>query len=92
MSRSYKKTPVCKDQGTRWMKCQASKAVRRYAEDIGDGGSYKKLFCSYNICDYRTILPYRKALHEWITSNHLWTHEKTFRDFSLSWQKDYKRK
>ncbi len=37
MSRSYKKTLVCKDQGTRWMKRQASKAVRRYAEDIRTG-------------------------------------------------------
>lgn len=92
MSRSYKKTPVCKDQGTRWMKRQASKTVRRYAEDISNGGSYKNLFCSYNICDYRIVQTYQQAIDDWNTSKYLWTHQKTFKDFLLSWHKYYKRK
>jgi len=54
MSRSYKK-PYIKDGGRSKKKEKrlASKAVRNYKEDISNGKSYKKLYCSYNICDYR---------------------------------------
>lgn len=53
MSRSYKKTPVSKDGGCKkWVKRQAAKAVRRYDGKIAKGGSYKKLFEQWNICDY----------------------------------------
>lgn len=44
MSRSIKKTPVCKEQASRWIKRQASKAVRRYPHDISFGKSYRKIF------------------------------------------------
>ncbi|MCT4584441.1 MAG: hypothetical protein N4A54_05895 [Peptostreptococcaceae bacterium] len=59
MSRSYKKTPVLKDSGdNKWVKRQASKSVRRYKYIIKSGSSYKKLYCSYNICDYRFFRPW----------------------------------
>ena len=35
----------------RWWKRQASKAVRR--ADVQDGGTYKRVYDSYDICDYR---------------------------------------
>ena len=55
MSRSYYKYPSFKDYSrnhTRWAKRQASKAVRR-DWNIGDGSDYKKVYCRYNIFDYR---------------------------------------
>ena len=52
MSRSYKKA-IIKDHGksTYIDKRMASKAVRR-CKNVGNGGAYKKVFCSYDICDY----------------------------------------
>ena len=51
MSRSYKK-PYIKQDGTKWAKRLANKRVR-HTEDVGNYGSYKKVFCSYDISDYR---------------------------------------
>jgi hypothetical protein len=57
MSRSYKKTPVIKDtscKGTRYKsgKQIANRAVRNH-DDVPNGGSYKKVYCSWNISDWR---------------------------------------
>jgi len=52
MSRSFRKTPKITG-GTRKGKRLASKAVRNYKNDISDGKSYKKIYCSWNIRDYR---------------------------------------
>ncbi|MGN0587182.1 MAG: hypothetical protein ACI4JF_07845 [Oscillospiraceae bacterium] len=52
MSRSYKKVLVAKDKNSPYGKRQAVKSVRR-GENIACGGQYKKLYCSYNICDHR---------------------------------------
>lgn len=56
MSRSYKKTPWCGDNKGKWKKRRASKAVRRYLkrhpEDLCQGAQYKKIYDSWDICDY----------------------------------------
>jgi hypothetical protein len=56
MSRSYRK-PIIKDgYGSRWKpraKRWANKAVRLYPFKITDGGSYKLLYNSWDICDWR---------------------------------------
>ena len=52
MSRSYKRHPVTKDKNYKFGKRLAVKAVRR-DDGISNGKSYKKKFCSWNICDYR---------------------------------------
>ena len=58
MSRSRKKFPVVKDNDSkskhRWQqKTLANRAVRR-CRDIPSGkAGYKKVYCSWNICDYR---------------------------------------
>jgi len=54
MSRSYKKA-IIKDHNS-GMKRIANKAVRNQ-EIVPDGGGFKKVFCSYSICDY--LLDYR---------------------------------
>jgi hypothetical protein len=53
MSRSYKKVPGFghRPRKKRELKRFASKAVRR-ASDVQDGKGYRKLSCSYNICDW----------------------------------------
>jgi len=58
MSRSYKKVPCHKDysrsnNGTRYSKRLASKAVRKYEGEISDGRNYSKIYCSWNITDYK---------------------------------------
>ena len=51
MSRSYKKPWIC-DRNP-YSKNQANRKVRRYKRKIKDGKSYRKLYNSYNICDYK---------------------------------------
>ena len=68
MSRSYYKYPSFKDYSrnhTRWAKRQASKAVRR-DWNIGNGSDYKKVYCRYNIFDYRwTYYTNQEILDSW---------------------------
>lgn len=76
MSRSYKRTPVLQDtygcKTKKWSKRQASKAVRRYINYIANGSAYKKIYCTWNICDYRMREPWNvytkkdyKSKKEW---------------------------
>ena len=53
MSRSFKKTHIVKDH-TKGMKRFANKAVRNTLE-LSSGSSFKKVFCSYDISDYKFI-------------------------------------
>ena len=52
MSRSYKKHPVIACAKNPTGKREANKKVRR-SKSITKGKSYRKLYCSYNICDYK---------------------------------------
>ena len=54
MSRSYKRIPVCKQQNYKLGKKQANRLVRKTKEPIANGSAFKKVFCSWDICDYRT--------------------------------------
>lgn len=53
MSRSFKKVPGYKDRNP-WYKRHANRIVRRRQNwrKIGSGKDYKKLVCSYDICDW----------------------------------------
>lgn len=53
MSRSYRKFAVSKDSNSAFGKRMANKAVRR-AADVPRGGRFKRYYCSWNICDYRS--------------------------------------
>lgn len=50
MSRSYKKNPINKYAKNPAGKREANKKTRR-SNNIPNGRGFKKLFCSYNICD-----------------------------------------
>jgi len=54
MSRSYKKHSYC-GSNTKSYKRLANKAVRR-RKDVSDGKFFRKIWCSYDICDYGHIL------------------------------------
>jgi hypothetical protein len=59
MSRSYKKA-FYSDQGdASHSKRQASKRIR-HAKDVGDGRSYKKHYCSWDICDHKHLSEYEQ--------------------------------
>jgi len=55
MSRSYKKSPVFGDKANKWVKRQASKAVRR-ERYLDNGGAYKKCYEQWNIRDFAYAL------------------------------------
>ena len=52
MSRSYKKTPRSGDQKDKFFKTYANRKLRRDKFHNLQHNSYKKNFCSYDICDY----------------------------------------
>ena len=91
MSRSYKKSPWSGDSGP-WWKRQANKKVRRYKKDLSNGKDYKKLYCSWDICDYGSY----KTLNSWLTfakdksNNHYcWDTEYDETKEILKWKKWY---
>lgn len=59
MSRSYRKNLIWTQLQTRnsWAgpraKRHANKKIRKYKGYIPNGMAYKKLYCSWNICDWR---------------------------------------
>lgn len=88
MSRSYKRVPCCRDYN-KGAKKYANRYVRRNYFLIPSGMAYKKLFCSYNICDYKffdSFRSYRKAVIQY--------HRKKYSDKELyrMWYRDYKMK
>lgn len=64
MSRSYKKTPWCGDHKGKIKKRIANQSVRRQLrrdlELVPQRGAYKKLYCSWEICDYGWILTWKE--------------------------------
>ena len=88
MSRSYKKIPCCKDHN-KGMKKYANRYVRRNFFVVPSGTAYKKLFCSWNICDYKFLESF-SSYKKWSSKyNH-----KSYTDAELyrMWYKYYKMK
>lgn len=95
MSRSYKKSPVCNDHctpGTRWAKNRAARAVRRCKDEIADGKAYRKLYCSWNIHDYRFYKTRTQAIHEWETTDWIRLSKLTRQQAIQKWSQYYRRK
>lgn len=64
MSRSYRKFPLCKcERSCKWGKKQANKRVRRYKGEISNGRNYKKLYESWEICDYAFSETWKEYSH-----------------------------
>ena len=63
LSRSYRRPFVTQTMygGAKWEKRQANKKVRR-TKNVGNGKNYKRIYDSWNICDYRFYMPeYKKG-------------------------------
>lgn len=57
MSRTYRKFPCFGTDGPkhrRFAKRQANKRVRK-SNNVTNGGAYKKLYCSYDIVDFKWV-------------------------------------
>lgn len=56
MSRSVKKISCFKnEESCKFGQRRANKKVRHYCDNIPKGGHYKKIFNSWDICDYKFI-------------------------------------
>jgi len=64
MSRSYKE-PWVTDNGphTKWAKRLANKKVRKFVKFLLNNTIYKKIFCSWDICDYKFYLPEKEEAY-----------------------------
>lgn len=62
MARSRRHTPGFCDK-TKGMKKFANKTVR-HTKDVPNGMAYKKLFCSYDICDWKFLYFSKREVEE----------------------------
>ena len=87
MSRSIKKTPILKDGGrsSKWGKRQANKAIRRYEDEIPNGGAYKKLFESMEINDYICYWTEEDAKAQY----YMWKRHYHYKGWDDSFNKDF---
>jgi len=72
MSRSYKKHPYAKDKTNKCMKKLSNKKIRqklKNPEEELQHNSYKKVFQSWNICDYKFFSTWEQF---WNFSINLW--------------------
>lgn len=89
MSRSFKRVPCCKDYSRGMKKC-ANRYLRRNHLHIPSGGAYKKLFCSYHICDYRFLESFCSYRKKWMNYNQ--NIKESDQELYRKWYKDYKMK
>lgn len=102
MSRSYRHSDIVKQQNTKGMKQYANRKVRRcYKNDDlpMKGKSYKKLFQSWDICDWKWIWTKQEAIEEWnrpdgnkYYSSYLHRRYGTLEEYLKYWEKCTKRK
>lgn len=98
MSRSYRKSPVLKDTNQNRHsavtgKNFANRRVRRRA-DVLNNSSYKKAYCSWDICDIRIRMTERELKMQWETTGALYhgylhSHFNTYKQALWWWKKRY---
>ena len=98
MSKSYKKEPVVKDYNKNAKK-HANRKVRRIFKncDYPNGNAYRKLCCSWDICDWWFRETYREYEVQARRYKYDYINGVTKYDFSIDmtywkWYKIYKRK
>lgn len=94
MSRSFKKHAWTKDPNDKFMKRYANKKVRR-AKNVPSGGAYKKLFCSYDISDFKWLWTRQDAIREYnegLCSEYLRDRFTTLEEYLKYWEKCVRRK
>ena len=97
MSRSYKKTPVLKDTSCKGStfksgKQIANRAVRNH-DDVPNGGGKKKVYCSWNISDFRFMKTEAELRKEWDNGkSYLHKTYDTYEQALFAWRKQFKNK
>ena len=95
MSRSYKKNPfVTQKNNKRKGKRFANKRVRKVAseESLGGKSAYKKVYQTYDICDYCWYWTKEDAIRNWYETERLQELYPTLEIFLEYWAKCAKRK
>lgn len=76
MSRSFKKPYITDYSKSRaFFKRYANKKIRNLSvdDDIADGNSYRRYFCSYDICDWKFRYdPYPRMYYNWNIGEPYW--------------------
>lgn len=86
MSRSYKKTPIVKDNagGRKHAKRQANKKVRR-TKCLSSGKQYRKVYNTWDIYDYVSYC----TLEEFLNYRHLWSFYQTEEEMTQAWRRGF---
>lgn len=100
MSRSYKKTPYCGDKKGKDKKRLANHAVRQKlkTQEIGNNNCYKKLYDSYDICDYYFLMSFEEFWKMELETYFYFLKHSIKRDFPnkqeayKKWKKSFKNK
>ena len=97
MSRSYKKSPVIKeDRSHKEGKKEANSSIRsqlKQGTEIADGSSYKKHFNSYDICDYSFRYSKAQAISDYnANKDNVQKDYPTLKDYLKWWSKWYRHK
>lgn len=84
MSRSYKKTPIVKDniKTRKYYKRQANKLIRR-SPLVFDGNYYRKIYNSWDIYDYVNYCTFE----EYMSSSHLLSYCGSEEEQKQSWRR-----
>lgn len=98
MSRSYRKFPInkdcCRTSKDRFKpKTYANRAVRRY-NDMPSGKScfFKKIYCSWDICDYRIlwVLNEKELKRQWNNKEtFIYNYYRNYKEVLCEWKKCY---
>lgn len=100
MSRSYRKFHVVKDHN-KGQKQLANKKIRRTNKlDSLKGGDYKKIYPTWDICDYCWVWTKEDAIAEWYEEEaehykgYAWRHSRfgTLENWLNYWEKCVRRK
>lgn len=97
MSRSYKKTPIAKDnkRGRRIAKRMAAKKVRK-SQDVPNGKQYRKVYEPWDIYDYISRWSKKDAINEYESASedsYIRKKYKSLEEFlEKHWAKYFRRK
>lgn len=91
MSRSYKKHPWATDnhKGKKYLKKVANKRVRKFNRELANGNAYRRLYPTYDICDYKFFCTFIDALKE---LNRKIDEIENEKQYWKEWYKYYRRK
>lgn len=92
MSRSFKKTPIVKDN-SKGEKNFANRKVRR-SKDVPNGKGYRKFYNPYDICDWSIRWTKQGYIERWERRKNVHRHwsprfEKTFHEEMRYWYRHY---